>query len=412
MKKVIKRLSAVFMLVLLIGLSSTRAAAAPQQSGGQQPTQQTNAAAVLDRVVGTVAAIDASAGRMDVKTDTGEMVGVLLNARVGYLRLAPGQETLEKAAKAALTDIKVGDRVYARGKLAVDKKSMAARQVIIIAQADIGQQHEKVRQDWQQRGVAGVISTVDSQKQEITLQIRGRESTQPLIITTNQNTQFRRYPPDSIKFSDTQPSSIEGLKIGDQLRALGNKSADGTHLTGEEVISGSFLTIGGTVTAVDVEKGEIQINTFKDKSPVTIALSKDSTLRRIPPQMAPIFAQKPAASGAGGSAAAPAAPVQAQPANGTTPVAAPARPANRSADLQEAFERLPSVTLAEIKPGEMIVVSSTKGANPSRVTAISVITGLEAVLRLAQAPARGGRPAPNPNTGLPSGVLDFALTLP
>jgi hypothetical protein len=409
MKQVITRSSAVFMIVLVIGLSSLRVAAATQQ-GGQQPTQQNTVAGTLDRVVGTVVAIDASAGRMDVKTDTGETVGVVLNERVSYLRIPPGEETLAKAAKATLADIKAGDRVYARGTLAADKKSMPARQVIIITQSDIGGQHEKVRQDWQQRGVAGVIATVDPQKQEITLQTRGRESAQPLIIATNQNTHFRRYPPDSVRFSDTKPSSIEGLKVGDQLRALGNKSADGTHLISEEVVSGSFLTIGGTVTAVDVAKGEIKINTFKDKSPVTISLSKDSSLRRIPLQMAAMFAQR---SPSGGGSVAPAAPTQAQTASVTQPTAAatPARPASRNADLQEAFERLPLLSLAEIKPGEMIVVSSTKGADPTRVNAISVIAGLEAVLRLAQAPARG-RPAPNPNTGLPSGVLDFALALP
>lgn len=406
MKQVMLRPSAVALTALAACMGFLPAAAARQQAA-QQAAPQNAVRVPLDRVVGTVSAVDASAGRMDVKTDAGETVAVSLSEQVSYLRLPPGEETLEKAAKAALADIKVGDRVYARGRLAEDKKSMPARQVIIIARSDIEQQHEKVRQDWQQRGVAGVVAAVDPQKREITLQVRGREGSPPLVIAADQNTQFRRYPPDSVKFSDAVPSSIEGLKAGDQLRALGNKIADGTRLLGEEVVSGSFLTVGGTVTAVDVANGEIKINTFKDKRPVVISLSKGSSLRRIPPQMAPIFAQK----GPGGGAPAQAQKVAVTQASAPAAPAAAARSAAGSVDLQEAFERLPALTLAEVKPGEMIVVSSTRGADPARVTAISVITGLEAVLRLAQAPARG-RPAPNPNTGLPNGVLDFALTLP
>ena len=77
-------------------------------------------------------------------------------------------------------------------------------------------------------------------------------------------------------------------------------------------------------------------------------------------------------------------------------------------DMQEMLERLPAVTVAELKPGEMVIVSSTVGADPTRVTAIALITGVEAFL---QTPS--GQPgAPGASLGLPSGALDVGIGLP
>ena len=80
-------------------------------------------------------------------------------------------------------------------------------------------------------------------------------------------------------------------------------------------------------------------------------------------------------------------------------------------DFQDMLERMPPVTLAEIKPGDVIGVSSTTGADPSRLTAITLVTGVDAILTaMARGPA--GRRAPNLSTGLPAGVLDFGIGQP
>jgi hypothetical protein len=57
------------------------------------------------------------------------------------------------------------------------------------------------------------------------------------------------------------------------------------------------------------------------------------------------------------------------------------------------LERFPSITVADLKPGEVIAVSSTKTANLDRITAIKVLAGVEPFLRVAQAQAAasGGR---------------------
>ena len=149
------------------------------------------------------------------------------------------------------------------------------------------------------------------------------------------------------------------MKVGDQLRALGTKSADGSRFTPEEIVTGSFQTISGTITEVDAEKKEIKIKDLQSQQPVTIALSKDSSMRRLTPEMVTALsppktsdATKPAGKGSG--------------------------------DLQEMFDQLPTFTLQELKPGESILISSTKGADPARVTAIAVVSGVGPLLENSQ----------------------------
>ncbi|HWT03372.1 MAG TPA: hypothetical protein VN256_24195, partial [Pyrinomonadaceae bacterium] len=67
-------------------------------------------------------------------------------------------------------------------------------------------------------------------------------------------------------------------------------------------------------------------------------------------------------------------------------------------DIQRVIENLPVATLADLKPGEMILISSTAGADPSRVTAIILVAGVEPVFQMLQA-SQGGPANRPPNLG-------------
>ena len=104
---------------------------------------------------------------------------------------------------------------------------------------------------------------------------------QSVVIPITDKTKVLRYPPDSIpKYSDAKRSSFEEVKVGDQLRALGDKSTDGLRLTPEEVVFGTFKIAGGTVTAVDLAANTITINDLQTKKPMTIVLKPDTVVRR------------------------------------------------------------------------------------------------------------------------------------
>jgi hypothetical protein len=76
------------------------------------------------------------------------------------------------------------------------------------------------------------------------------------------------------------------------------------------------------------------------------------------------------------------------------------------------LERLPTIAIADVKVGDTIIVSSTKGADPTRVTAISLISGADTLLNMlaARQPQAASGSAPNPAGGL--GGIQFGIGLP
>lgn len=347
--------------------------------------------------LGEVTAIDATNHQMTVRTKDGDIT-VLLSDQTLYKRVAPGQTDLRNAVPVTLADISVGDRVIAMGRVSEDRRSVPARQIIVMTQADIAQKQERDREEWRRRGIAGRVTALDVDKQEITISVRSREGERLVTLTNTSQAVFRRYAPDSVKFSDALPSSLAEVKIGDQLRALGTRSEDGSRFVPEQIVFGSFRTIGGRIRQIDAASNEMVIEDLHTGKPLTVVIRRDSMLRRLPPELAAMIARIQAmrqgneTSGTGQTSSRQ---VGRSGEEGRGPDGGPPR-ARPSGDLDEMIERLPAITLAELKPDEWIVLASTVGADPQRVTAIKLLAGVEALLIQPS-----GRPAVGPSFTLP-----------
>ncbi|HKV34742.1 MAG TPA: hypothetical protein VJP89_10485 [Pyrinomonadaceae bacterium] len=341
------------------------ASAFPLSAQTPAPSATTDPAITALSVMGVVSELKTDTRLVIVTTAAGNQVTVTLSERTVYMRIPPGEKTKDKFIKISPTDFGVGDSVFARGRMTEDRKSMPALEFYVMSKGDIAQQREREREEWRKRGIAGTISAINADTKEITVDSRSAEGPKPVVLATTAETKFRRYAPDSVRFSDAKPSTIGELKAGDQLRALGN--ANGAKFSADEIVTGSFQTIGGAITEVNAEKQEIKINDAQSKQPVTIVVSKDSLMRRLTPELLTALTSTPPG----------------------TKTAAGAAPAKGSSDLQEMFDQLPALSLAELKPGESILISSTKGADPARVTAIAIVSGVGPLLQNGQ----GGRPA-------------------
>ncbi len=395
---------------------------------GQTPQPSPSDAGITpNQVIGEVKAIDATANRIVVKTDAGSEVAVMLTDKTSYLRVAPGEKDLKNAAKIAFTDVGEGDRVLALGKVADDHKSVPARVVVVMTKGDIAKKHEAERAEWRKRGMLGVVTALKSDSKEITISTRTAMGSTPVSIPVTEKVDMRRYAPDSIKFSDAKASNFGELQVGDQLRALGERSTDGTHFTAEKIVTGAFRTVGGIVTAVNVATGEIKVNDLQTKKPLTIVIKSDSVLRKFPSQaemggmMGMMGGGRPGGAGGQGAPAQSGQPPAAgnkppQPSGGppSGPGGGPGngpRAGGGGFNINDILERLPTISLADVKAGDTIVVSSTKGADPTRLTAISLVNGADTLLAmLAPRPAPGAA-APNPAAGLGSGI-SFGIGLP
>src|ERR1051325_6303687 len=412
-------MKALFLAFALASLLLSATAGSAQTPTPTPAAHPADAGITPNGAIGEVKVIDAGSHQLIIKTDAGSLVTVALSDATVYMRLAPGEKTLDHATKIALADVGEGDRVWARGKVAEDQKTVPARAVIVMNKADIAKKQEAERAEWRRRGILGIITAVKPESKEITISSRTLAGQQAIVIPVSDKVEIRRYAPDSIKFADAKPSDFAEIKVGDQLRALGDRSADGTSFTPEKVVTGSFRVVAGVVTAVDAATGELKINDMQTKQPLTIVVKQDAVLRRFPAasEMGGMMmmggrggqapnggAAQPGASGGGRPAGQGGAPP------GGAPGAGGPRPGG-GMNIQDMLERLPTISVADVKVGDTIIVSSTKGADPARLTAISLISGADTLLNMMAARQQAAGQTPNPAAGLGSGI-QFGIGLP
>jgi hypothetical protein len=372
----------------------------------------------VDSLIGEVTTVETSARRFSLKADNGNTVAVSVAEGASVLRAKPGAKSLTEAAASTLEEVAVGDRVLVRGNRSADGTSLAARQVVVMAKDDIAKKQEAERADWRKRGVLGTVTAVDSAGGEITLQVgRGPVARTLVLPTTGRTVAFRRYAPDSIKFGDAKPSSLAEVKVGDELRAVGERSPDEKTFLAEQAVFGSFRLVAGSVTALEPGKSEFTLRDEASGAKLTVAVGPDARLRHLPPEMAARLSRRRDGEGAPGGAASArpegGAPRSEGPPGGAQaprPEGAPERPQwgrGPGGGGEDLLERMPPTTFADLKVGDRILVSSTKGGEASRLNAIALVTGLEALA----APPTPGRAARGPESNLPPELMDLGMSL-
>jgi hypothetical protein len=361
-------------------------------------------------LIGEVTAIDAAAGRISVKAEGGASVTFAVDDRTVFRRVPPGQTTLENAERITRADIAVGDRVLVPN--GAPAEGVAARQLIVMSRASLSENRDREREDWRRRGISGRVVSVDAAKRELTIETRAREGVETLTIVAAPGARLRRYAPDSLRPADAVPGAFTDIRTGDQLRALGDRSTDGARLTAEEIITGSVARLSGVVASVDAARGEVTVKDNQTGQNVTVALGGRTILRRVPAEFAETLRarreerRERRAGEAGGRR------------EGEAREGEPRRerrerregqggerPRPAGGGLQQMFESLPVVTIAELKAGDGIVVTGTASSDPSRVTAVSVLTGGTDVLALLQRFGRGQGGRGNMSPGLPGTVM-------
>jgi hypothetical protein len=339
-----------------------------------------------NRVIGTVASV--SGNSVSVKTDAGAIVSVTVPDTARIVRTAPGSKTLTGATKIAVSDIGPGDRVL----MAVAGDPPSATVVIVNKASDIAAKQQQDQADWARRGVGGLVKSVDATAGTVTITATNRTIT----IHTTSNTIVRRYAPDSVKFSDAQTSSLAAIQPGDQVTARGDRSGD--EVTADEIVSGSFRNIAGTVVSTDDSAGTFSVKDLVTKKTVTIKTTPDSDMRKLDPQIAQGIAMRlrAGASGSAGAGAAAGAGGQGAGAQGGAGAGGQYRQGGPGAQggagggaggLARVLQRSPQIHVTDLHKGDAVMIVATAG-NPDTATAIRLVAGVEPML---QASASGSQ---------------------
>jgi len=342
-------------------------------------------AAAGQRVSGAVKSTSATG--LTLTTAAGQDVVVTVPAAVKVLMVAPGSKDLKSATPGTLGDVAVGDKVLVVGDPAASGPGLTAARVIVMKAVAIAATHQAEEAAWS-KGGGGIVKSVDPATGTIVV----ASGLKTVTVMVTPQTVIRRYSGDSVRFADAKVSTIAQIQKGDQLRVRGTKSADGSTITADELVTGMFKNYSGLISAVDATAGTVTLKDLTTKKSVTVAVGANSDVRRIPPMLAERVAARMKGTGAPGGAAAGGTAGQ----GGTAGVGgmAPSGPGGpggpdgaareRSAgsDLSQMLSRLPTETLAGLKVGDAVMIVATSPSSDTETPmAVTLLVGVDAVLR-------------------------------
>src|SRR6202140_707003 len=363
----------------------------------------------IAKAVGTIKSIQADS--ITVAAESGGEGDIIakLTGSTKILRVPPGEKDLKNATALQAQDLQMGDRVLVRGQASTngDKHTIVALSVIVMKQADVAAKQQHDRHGWQERGVGGIVTKLDTAAGTITISSSAIGANRSIAVHITKDTILRRYASGSVKFDDAKPAPVDRIKVGDQLRARGARNADGSEVTAEEVVSGAFRNIAGTIKAIDPASNTITVQDAITKSAVVVKVSSDSQMKKLPAEMAQRIAIRLKGAAGGGNGDQPGANGQSNGQSygqsmkdqGGAPGAGRARTSksaesqaasgpgggqggNGPPDLQRMLSRLPNSTLADLQKGDTVMIVSTEGrdSGAGAVTAITLLAGVDAIL--------------------------------
>ncbi|MGH9397367.1 MAG: DUF5666 domain-containing protein [Terriglobia bacterium] len=358
-------------MVALTGLTGFNGAV-PARASARRALQTQPQAAAPGTVVRSMGAIETIQGSaITLKTNSGSEVNVAVQDSTRMLRIQPGQKSLKGATPLRLQDLQVGDRILVIGKTSGDAKSVLASSIIAMKQSDIEQKQQEEEEAWQKHGVGGLVREVDAGTGTITLAPNGAGKT--ITVHTSKDTVLRRYAPGSVRYQDAKPGTFDQIKPGDQLRARGILSPDGSEITAAEIVSGSFQNIAGIVTSVDPSANEVTVMDLVTKKPVAVKIVAQSELRKLPELTARSIAARLKRERVSASPAAGAGAGAAQASNLPAPKAG-------NPDLDQILSGLPQIKVQDLHKGDAVMIVSTQGAPSAAVTAIKLLSGVAPIL--------------------------------
>ena len=326
--------------------------------------------------VGTIAGFRPESAEVEIKPDNGPPVVAKFTAETLAQRVAPGEKDLKKAETIKVTDVAIGDRVL----VTLEAGTANLRRIVDMSAGDIAKRNETDRLDWSRRGVSGVVAARSGN--DITVKMRTMTGEVQAVVTVADMTTYKRYAPDSVKFADARASKLDEISVGDQLRARGKKSEDGLKVSADEVVFGTFQTRAGAITAVNPAAGEVTVKDMASGKPLLIKVTADSQLKQMPDLSAMMGGMR------GGAPGGPSGGVSGGPPGGGRPGGMPGR--GPVMDLSQMLERMPPAKLDDLKPGQTIVVSSTRGAKADEITAIMLLSNADLLIQMASAGASRG----------------------
>ncbi len=363
-------------------------------------------------VVGEITKVDAPTKVISIKTDKGATT-VKFSDQTQILQLPAGELDPAKGTAIKAEAIEAGDKLELARVQTKDPTGLPARTVIVKKAADVTKEVQMKAQAWQTQTTAGSAESVDVAGKKIVRKVKGanfdpdRDVTLDMSVRVN----YQRFSDVTLAYANSE--AADAVKVGDHLRVLGAKDADGSNIKVTDIAADDIRQFGATYKSLDPATGQIQA-TDTAKKPVVIVVRPNTKVKRLDDPTALMIARivnpsfqggaggRGAGRGAGGGAGAGDGGGGGGRGFGGQAGGAPGgsgfggrgggggRGRGGANQIQTLLDQQPDIKIADLKPGEPIIVSGPGSADSPNLTATMVLAGVDPILRAA--PSTGADP--------------------
>ena len=356
-------------------------------------------------VSGSITKVDAAGKVISVKTDTGETT-VKFNDQTQLMQLPPGEADTKKATPLQADQMSAGDHILARVQTK-DPTGLPARTIYVNRSSDIAKENAAKAQEWQTQAVSGYVDNIDAAGKKVSKKVKGAAGApdRDVALDLSGKVNYQRFSDKTFTYDNADMSAI---KTGDHLRVLGTKNADVTQIKVTDVAADAIKQIGATIKSIDAASGTITATDTAKKS-VTITIRTATKVKRLDDPTALMIARivNPSFQGTGGRGAGGGAGAGAGggggrgfggggQAGGGAPGGSGraggggGRGRGGANQIQTLIDAQADAGIADLKPGEPIIVSGPSSPDSSSFSAMMVLAGVDQILRAA--PSTGADP--------------------
>jgi hypothetical protein len=327
-----------------------------------QSAQSTENKNAWQSIIGKLLSIDKTTRKAVITTSDNKEISFQIDEKAIFLRVKPNEKTLDNAVKISLNELSKDLQILARGIYSTSG-TFVAQMVIVVSNSEIN-----AKEIVNKNSLQGVVTGIDPIKKQLKLSVISPENKkEDFLDLSSPGIKIFRYATGSLKFSNSALSEFNKVKVGDQIKASGDTSADGKLFNPETVVFGTFRTFIGKVSEIGAGKYFI-IEDLQSKRKIRIEIGQESNLKKLEPEKSDELIKNYFK-------------------NNENP--------GEKKNLRTFFDELPLIALDRLIIGDSLIVSGSVSEDEKTINAFYLLKNAEEIIKYIEKLKQKGKPLPN-----------------
>ncbi len=327
-----------------------------------QSAQSAENKSTWQSIIGKLLSVDKTTRKAVIATSDNKELSFEIDEKAIFLRVRPNEKTLDNAVKISLNELSKDLQILARG-IYSKSNTFVAQMVIVVSNSEIN-----AKDNTNKSNIQGVVTGINPIKKQLKLSIISTENKKEDYLDLSfPNIKFYRYANGSLKFSNSVLSEFNKIKVGDQIKSIGDAATDGKLFNPDTVVFGTFRTFIGKISEIEAGKYFI-LEDLQSKRKIRIEIGQESNLKKLEPEKSDELIKNYFKNNEN---------------------------SGEKKNLRTFFDELPLIALDRLIIGDSLIVSGSVSEDEKMINAFYLLKNAEEIIKYIEKLKQKGKPLPN-----------------